>query len=258
MRFSIGLALGVGWLRNMLYFGFNTLHRFVIRRQIGFAARITRTLSGLAMARTKTFLRSPRLRKPSLVMLILAAVYTIISFPFWLPFSFGEDFPNCVSARWDNECFAVGAMSQNRMSTLFITRTELDPSRKIWKERCDGHFCSFPIPTTKNFYEPELFNVVVSQNTIGWNCPYFLMMALWGAVYLANRKRSGKNQYTTIDILILVTLVGVVLGLIQLRMQLICIVIMNLLTFGLAAYMVFHGLKYMLVTSIPWLTPEPN
>ena len=33
----------VGWSRNMLYSGFNTLHRSVIRRQTGFAARITRT-----------------------------------------------------------------------------------------------------------------------------------------------------------------------------------------------------------------------
>ena len=39
-----GEALGVGWSRNMLYSGFNTLHRSVFRRQTGFAARITRTL----------------------------------------------------------------------------------------------------------------------------------------------------------------------------------------------------------------------
>ena len=44
-----GEALGVGWSRIMLYSGFNTLHRSVIRRQTGFAARITRTLYGLKM-----------------------------------------------------------------------------------------------------------------------------------------------------------------------------------------------------------------
>ena len=41
-----GEALGIGWSRNMLYSGFNTLHRSVVRRQTGFAARITRTLYG--------------------------------------------------------------------------------------------------------------------------------------------------------------------------------------------------------------------
>ena len=39
-----GEALGIGWSRNMLYSGFNILHRSVVRRQTGFAARITRTL----------------------------------------------------------------------------------------------------------------------------------------------------------------------------------------------------------------------
>ena len=37
----------VGWSRNTLYSGFITLHRSVVRRQTDFAARITRTLSGL-------------------------------------------------------------------------------------------------------------------------------------------------------------------------------------------------------------------
>ena len=44
MLIRSGEAPGVGWSRNMLYSGFNTLHRSVIRRQTGFAARITRTL----------------------------------------------------------------------------------------------------------------------------------------------------------------------------------------------------------------------
>ena len=44
MLIRSGEALGVGWSRNMLYSGFNNLHRSVIRRQTGFAARITRTL----------------------------------------------------------------------------------------------------------------------------------------------------------------------------------------------------------------------
>ena len=45
MLIRSGEAPAIGWSRIMLYSGFNTLHRSVIRRQTGFAARITRTLS---------------------------------------------------------------------------------------------------------------------------------------------------------------------------------------------------------------------
>ena len=47
MLIRSGEALGVGWSRNMLYSGFSILHRSVVRRQTGFAARITRTLCRL-------------------------------------------------------------------------------------------------------------------------------------------------------------------------------------------------------------------
>ena len=45
MLIRSGEARLVGWSRQMLYSGFNILPRSVIRRQTGFAARITRTLS---------------------------------------------------------------------------------------------------------------------------------------------------------------------------------------------------------------------
>ena len=44
MLIRSGEAPAVGWSRNMLYSGFKTLPRSVVRRQTGFAARITRTL----------------------------------------------------------------------------------------------------------------------------------------------------------------------------------------------------------------------
>ena len=44
MLIRSGEAPAIGWSRNMLYSGFNTLHRSVFRRPTGFAARITRTL----------------------------------------------------------------------------------------------------------------------------------------------------------------------------------------------------------------------
>ena len=46
MLIRSGEAPEVGWSRNMLYSGFTTLPRSVVRRQTGHAARITRTLSG--------------------------------------------------------------------------------------------------------------------------------------------------------------------------------------------------------------------
>ena len=45
-----GEAPAIGWSRNMLYSGFNILPRSVVRRQTGFAARITRTLFGLPIS----------------------------------------------------------------------------------------------------------------------------------------------------------------------------------------------------------------
>ena len=45
MLIRSGEAPAIGWSRYMLYSGFNNLPRSVIRRQTGFAARITRTLS---------------------------------------------------------------------------------------------------------------------------------------------------------------------------------------------------------------------
>ena len=59
MLIRSGEAPAIGWSRNMLYSGFNTLPRSVVRRQTGFAARITRTLSGLSVliaARRAVFL----------------------------------------------------------------------------------------------------------------------------------------------------------------------------------------------------------
>ena len=47
MLIRSGEAPAIGWSRNMLYSRFNTLPRSVVRRQTGFAARITRTLYGL-------------------------------------------------------------------------------------------------------------------------------------------------------------------------------------------------------------------
>ena len=41
-----GEAPGVGWSRSMLYSGFISLPRSIVRRQTGFAARISTTLSG--------------------------------------------------------------------------------------------------------------------------------------------------------------------------------------------------------------------
>ena len=51
MLIRSGEAQLVGWSRYMLYLGLITLPRSVVRRQTGFAARITRTLSRLNLGR---------------------------------------------------------------------------------------------------------------------------------------------------------------------------------------------------------------
>ena len=56
--------VGCSWI--MLYSGFNNLHRSVIRRQTGFAARITRTLSRLLNPLGAESLFQKRLKRPVL------------------------------------------------------------------------------------------------------------------------------------------------------------------------------------------------
>ena len=67
----IGEAPEIGWSRNMLYSGFNILPRSVVRRQTGFAARITRTLSGLRMRKRQFAIRT----------LLIATMLVAVSFP---------------------------------------------------------------------------------------------------------------------------------------------------------------------------------
>ena len=72
-----GEAPAIGWSRNMFYSGFNILHRSVIRRQIGFAARITRTLYGSIqpMANSTKFRTLACVTGTLFVTVLLVAVY---------------------------------------------------------------------------------------------------------------------------------------------------------------------------------------
>ena len=161
-------------------------------------------------------------------MLVLSVAHCITSFPYWLPFSFGENFPNCVSCRLDSEHFAVGALSHDRVSTLFLTRTELEPGKGVWYERSDWHFCSFDIPTTAFNVQPTGFSVVVNSDTIGWHCPYFLMIGLWGFVYY--RCSDNWRQWRILDLIGLATILAVICCLIQCRTQLLLTIPMNVAT----------------------------
>ena len=166
-------------------------------------------------------------------MLVLSVAHCITSFPYWLPFSFGENFPNCVSCRLDSEHFAAGALSHDRVSTLFLTRAELEPGRGVWYERADWHFCSFDIPTTEFNVQPSWFSVVTNQETIGWHCPYFLMISLWGFVYC--RCSDNWHQWRILDLIGLATILAVICCLIQCRMQLLLTIPMNIATLMLIA-----------------------
>jgi hypothetical protein len=163
----------------------------------------------------------------SAVMLLLSSVFFVTSWPFKLPIRISDDFPNCVSGRWDNQFFAVGSMSQHHMSSLFITRVDLTPGTAIWSERSDGHFCTFQIPPTPISGEPAGFNLHIGMETIGWDCPYLLMIVFWSAIYL---KTSSTIQFSIRDLLGVVAIASVVVFAIQSRISLLITVFLNLST----------------------------
>ena len=189
-------------------------------------------------------------------MLTLSIIYCVISFPFWLPFSLGDQFPNCVSGRFDSEQLAVGALSHKRLSTVFVTTANLEPRNSIWSERRDGHFCTFDIPTTEFLHEPAWFKVHVSPETIGWHCPYFLMIAVWAFTFY--RFRNPEPKWSLSALVGITSLIAVVLALIQLRMQLICVVAMNVATLLLGFAFVFEAARKLFAFCITGFNIESN
>ena len=125
----------------------------------------------------------------SLAMLVLSSLFWWTSMPYWSPIRFADDFPNCASFGWETKDFSVAAVANSRVSTLFATRFNLfyTPRDVYWSERRDGHFCSFNVPDFEGG-EPRGFGVWLNKDTVGWHCPYWVMILLWGSIYAANER----------------------------------------------------------------------
>ena len=173
--------------------------------------------------------RRPIARRLSLLMLTLSFVFGVTSMPFGI-----RNFPNCVSARMDSSWFAVGALSHEGLSSVFVTiqPAYLRPGKRVWSERSDGHFCGFQVPPTEGGRQPSGFNVHIGLGTIGWDCPYLLMMGAWGFVYMKIRPR----HLTTIDLLWMTAVIAIVCAVISTRVALLCTVPLNLVTLGLVIF----------------------
>lgn len=181
-------------------------------------------------------------RPLSLCMVAASGVFWITSWPL-LPL--GNDFPNCVSVRWDNGLFAVGCLSHHGLSSTFVTLDSAEwlPAL-IWSERADGHFCGFPIsPSREPTNPPNGFNVHVGREAIGWDCPYLLMGFLWLAVFF----RSGAlTRYRLIDMFAVMSVVSVLATLIRLRLAMLGVIPLNLLTAMLVVFLLIKAVWFVL------------
>ena len=194
----------------------------------------------LAMPETVASNRYKLVSRIALAMVVLSASYFVISFPFWLPVKLPDDFPNSIAAKWKSENFTVGALSHHRMSCLFFsTAYDTFDTDSRWSERRDGHFCSFDVPPIEAPQEPPGFIFSLNKQTIGWNLPYWVMVVLWGAIYLKTRNRT----FAIIDLLLVVFVFALIFGATTTRHGLFLVVPMNLLTVATMVALTFQGVR---------------
>ena len=103
MLIRSGEAPGVGWSRNMLYSGFKTLPRSVIRRQTDFAARLTRTLSLLQIGMKKESTSRRRVIRFGIRTLLVLTLIAALLFA-WIAQKRSE---------WANEQDSMNAISEH-------------------------------------------------------------------------------------------------------------------------------------------------
>jgi hypothetical protein len=181
-----------------------------------------------------------------LVFAGLSGLFWFTSWPVYSPIPIPDDFPNCVSARCDTPYFAIGCLSHRRLSSLFLTTAYLEPGRAVWSERADGYFCGFLMPTAAFSDEPSGFNIHIGMKAIAWDCPYWLMAALWITMFL---KTKGRFQYNIRDIFWTTTITAVAITLIRLKLALFCIVLINVCTAVLLFILVIHGIRALVNTN---------
>lgn len=164
----------------------------------------------------------------SFVMFCLSGIFCFTSGPWIAPIRVANDFPNCVSFGWQTERFSTGVVSNNGVSTLFLTSQDIynqQGRNSHWSERRDGHFCNFNIPDI-GANEPGLFGIWLTTTTVGWYVPYLLMMLLWTVCYAA----SGGFRLSALDVMLGLA-IGILLTLcIEARYTLPWILFLNLAT----------------------------
>jgi hypothetical protein len=159
----------------------------------------------------------------ALCLAVLSAVFWYTSRPTFLPI---ENFPNCISARWDDSVFAIGFVSHNRVSSLFFTTHNVSQGF-TWLERTDYHFCGFPVPASPVTSPPRMLGLSLGFGEIAWICPYWLMVALWSVI--AWKGRNGL-RFGIADLLAVTTCLAAYFGALKLKVALLLAAPLNFLT----------------------------
>jgi hypothetical protein len=160
----------------------------------------------------------------ALCLAVLSATFWYTSWPSYLSI---PEFPNCISARWNDSAFAIGFVSHDRVSCMFITTHYLEDGPWTWSERSDGHFCGFHVPASPLTSPPRMIGLSLGFEEIAWICPYWLMTALWSVV--AWKGRYGL-RFGMGDFLAVMTCLAVLFAMIQLHVALLLAAPLNLVT----------------------------
>ncbi|WP_442485384.1 hypothetical protein [Aeoliella sp. SH292] len=178
-------------------------------------------------------------------MVVLSVVLWLSSLPVW---PFGERYPNCVTARVDTPFVAVGAVSNQGVSSLFVTRENLEPWRHVWQERGDSHFIGFPVPAQPFGLPHGGLMFQASATTIGWDLPYWFMAGVWLGVFA---KYFEGWRYRSSDLIYLMTFAAVVTACFQSRCVLPVIVFSNLATALICLAVAWMGVRWFYQASNP-------
>jgi hypothetical protein len=168
----------------------------------------------------------------ALCLAVLSTVFWYTSWPTFLPV---ENFPNCISTRWDDDALAVGFVSHDRVSCMFITTHYTDWDMWTWSERSDSHFCGFPVPASPETSPPRMLGLSLGFGEIAWICPYWLMVALWSVI--AWKGRSGL-RFGIADSLAVTTCLAAYFGALKLKAALLLAAPLNLLTAAMFAILI--------------------
>ncbi|MCA9187473.1 MAG: hypothetical protein R3E01_22490 [Pirellulaceae bacterium] len=115
------------------------------------------------------------------------------------------------------------------MSTLFVAERDYEWRETFWSERHDGHFCGFHFPHVGYPDQPAGFGVRLSSKAIAWDCPYWLMAAVWLVTFLLSY---GRRPLTIKHLFVITTAVAVAFALIASHCALLLTLSMNLVTAG--------------------------